>query len=139
MQCRLITFLLIFLLSMMQLRERVKKLRNDHNHIYHLTRSEGVPSVDWGKIIDEKTVSNQDYLLQCFSLSLFTSLVLEIKSFTKESQLLIWKGVLCLYRQISTTKDLDKTCPLSRMKWKSTISFTVKWRPWLLTSVRETR
>lgn len=55
---------------MMQLRERVKKLRNDHNHIYHLTRSEGVPSVDWGKIIDEKTVSNQDYLLQSFSLYL---------------------------------------------------------------------
>ncbi|MCJ8739031.1 hypothetical protein PDJAM_G00042480 [Pangasius djambal] len=40
--------------DMMQLRERVKKLRNDHNHIYHLTRSEGVPSVNWGKIIDEK-------------------------------------------------------------------------------------
>ncbi|KAF4093093.1 hypothetical protein AMELA_G00028160 [Ameiurus melas] len=43
--------------DMMQLRERVKKLRNDHNHIYHLTRSEGVPSVDWGKIIDEKTAN----------------------------------------------------------------------------------
>ncbi|TSQ23945.1 Periplakin [Bagarius yarrelli] len=41
--------------DMKQLRERVKKLRNDHNYIYHLTRSEGVPSVNWGKIIDEKT------------------------------------------------------------------------------------
>ncbi|KAK3552203.1 hypothetical protein QTP86_005268 [Hemibagrus guttatus] len=40
--------------DMKQLRERVKKLRNDHNHIYLLTRSEGVPSVNWGKIIDEK-------------------------------------------------------------------------------------
>ncbi|KAM9457669.1 periplakin [Clarias gariepinus] len=43
--------------DMKQLRERVKKLRTDHNHIYHLTRSEGVPSVNWGKIIDEKTAN----------------------------------------------------------------------------------
>ncbi|KAI5629462.1 periplakin isoform X1 [Silurus asotus] len=43
--------------DMKQLRERVKKLRNDHNHIYHLTRSEGVPSVNWGKLIDEKTTN----------------------------------------------------------------------------------
>ncbi|KAK2829686.1 hypothetical protein Q7C36_017676 [Tachysurus vachellii] len=43
--------------DMKQLRERVKKLRNDHNHIYHLTRSEGVPSVNWGKIVDEKTAN----------------------------------------------------------------------------------
>ncbi|MBN3305154.1 PEPL protein, partial [Amia calva] len=37
-----------------QLRERVKKLRLDHNRIYNITRSEGIPSVDWGRIIDEK-------------------------------------------------------------------------------------
>lgn len=56
---------------MKQLRERVKKLRNDHNHIYHLTRSEGVPSVNWGKIIDEKMVSNQDSSASvCFLFSL---------------------------------------------------------------------
>ncbi|XP_047656821.1 periplakin-like [Tachysurus fulvidraco] len=41
--------------DMKQLRERVKKLCNDHDHIYHLTRSEGVPSLNWNKIIDEKT------------------------------------------------------------------------------------
>uniref|UniRef100_A0AAR2KHQ2 Desmoplakin SH3 domain-containing protein n=1 Tax=Pygocentrus nattereri TaxID=42514 RepID=A0AAR2KHQ2_PYGNA len=39
---------------MKQLRDRVMKLRDEHNHIYHLTRSEGLPSVNWGKIIDEK-------------------------------------------------------------------------------------
>ncbi|XP_062874691.1 periplakin isoform X2 [Trichomycterus rosablanca] len=40
--------------DMKQLRERVNKLRDDHNHIYHLTRSEGRPSVNWGRMIDEK-------------------------------------------------------------------------------------
>ncbi|KAM6957358.1 periplakin [Aplochiton taeniatus] len=40
--------------DMKQLRERVKKLRDDHSRIYHLTRSEGLPSVNWGKIMDEK-------------------------------------------------------------------------------------
>ncbi|KAL7850061.1 hypothetical protein SRHO_G00194100 [Serrasalmus rhombeus] len=40
--------------DMKQLRDRVMKLRDEHNHIYHLTRSEGLPSVNWGKIIDEK-------------------------------------------------------------------------------------
>ncbi|XP_076852637.1 periplakin [Brachyhypopomus gauderio] len=43
--------------DMKQLRERVMKLRDEHNHIYHLTRSEGVPSVNWGKVIDEKLVN----------------------------------------------------------------------------------
>ncbi|XP_046893628.1 periplakin [Hypomesus transpacificus] len=40
--------------DMRQLRDRVMKLREDHDHIYHLTRSEGMPSVNWGKIMDEK-------------------------------------------------------------------------------------
>uniref|UniRef100_A0A8C4ZQZ0 Desmoplakin SH3 domain-containing protein n=1 Tax=Gadus morhua TaxID=8049 RepID=A0A8C4ZQZ0_GADMO len=41
--------------SMKQLRERVMKLKEDHDHIYHLTRSDARPSINWGKIIDEKT------------------------------------------------------------------------------------
>ncbi|XP_026870533.2 periplakin [Electrophorus electricus] len=43
--------------DMRQLRERVMKLRDEHNHIYHITRSEGVPSVNWGKVIDEKVAN----------------------------------------------------------------------------------
>ena len=45
--------------SMKQLRERVMKLKEDHDHIYHLTRSDARPSINWGKIIDEKTVFTQ--------------------------------------------------------------------------------
>ncbi|KAJ3601277.1 hypothetical protein NHX12_032250 [Muraenolepis orangiensis] len=41
--------------DMKQLRERVLKLKEDHDHIYHLTRSDARPSINWGKIIDEKT------------------------------------------------------------------------------------
>ena len=46
--------------SMRQLRDRVMKLREDRDHIYHLTRSEGMPSVNWGKIMDEKLVRERD-------------------------------------------------------------------------------
>ena len=41
---------------MKQLRVRLRKLREDHDRIYHLTRSEGLPSVNWGRIIEEKQV-----------------------------------------------------------------------------------
>ncbi|XP_023654268.2 periplakin [Paramormyrops kingsleyae] len=37
-----------------QLRARVNKLREEHSRIYQLTRSEGLPTVDWGQVIDEK-------------------------------------------------------------------------------------
>uniref|UniRef100_A0A8C9VK20 Periplakin n=1 Tax=Scleropages formosus TaxID=113540 RepID=A0A8C9VK20_SCLFO len=37
-----------------QLRTRVLKLRDEHARIYNLTRSEGLPTVDWGQIMDEK-------------------------------------------------------------------------------------
>nr|XP_015824426.2 periplakin isoform X1 [Nothobranchius furzeri] len=40
--------------DMIQLRERVMKLKEDHERIYRLSRSEGMPSVNWGNIIDEK-------------------------------------------------------------------------------------
>ncbi|XP_028267367.1 periplakin [Parambassis ranga] len=40
--------------DMRQLRERVMKLREDHDRIYHLTRTEGVPSINWGNMMDEK-------------------------------------------------------------------------------------
>ncbi|TKS92301.1 Periplakin 190 kDa paraneoplastic pemphigus antigen 195 kDa cornified envelope precursor protein [Collichthys lucidus] len=40
--------------DMKQLRDRVMKLREDHDHIYHLSRTEGRPSINWGNIIDEK-------------------------------------------------------------------------------------
>uniref|UniRef100_A0A8C6S8T2 Periplakin n=1 Tax=Neogobius melanostomus TaxID=47308 RepID=A0A8C6S8T2_9GOBI len=40
--------------DMNQLRERVRKLREDHDRIYHLIRTEGKPTVNWGNMIDEK-------------------------------------------------------------------------------------
>ncbi|MBN3318082.1 PEPL protein, partial [Atractosteus spatula] len=40
-----------------QLRERVKKLRFDHNRIYSLKRPESLPNMDWGNMIDEKQAS----------------------------------------------------------------------------------
>uniref|UniRef100_A0A7N6AD39 Periplakin n=1 Tax=Anabas testudineus TaxID=64144 RepID=A0A7N6AD39_ANATE len=41
-------------ISMKQLRERVMKLKEDHDRIYHLVRTEGMPSVNWGNMMDEK-------------------------------------------------------------------------------------
>uniref|UniRef100_A0A8C7SKS0 Periplakin n=1 Tax=Oncorhynchus mykiss TaxID=8022 RepID=A0A8C7SKS0_ONCMY len=48
---------------MKQLRVRLRKLREDHDRIYHLTRSEGLPSVNWGRIIEEKqgNLSNKGF------------------------------------------------------------------------------
>lgn len=40
--------------DMKQLREKVMKLREDHERIYHLTRTEGRPSINWGTMMDEK-------------------------------------------------------------------------------------
>ncbi|XP_044038638.1 periplakin [Siniperca chuatsi] len=40
--------------DMRQLRERVMKLREDHDRIYHLVRTEGMPSINWGNMMDEK-------------------------------------------------------------------------------------
>ncbi|KAJ0000679.1 hypothetical protein NQD34_005699 [Periophthalmus magnuspinnatus] len=40
--------------DMKQLRERVLKLREDHDRIYHLIRTEGRPTINWGNMIDEK-------------------------------------------------------------------------------------
>nr|XP_046271255.1 periplakin [Scatophagus argus] len=40
--------------DMKQLRDRVKKLKEDSDHIYHLSRTEGKPSINWGNMIDEK-------------------------------------------------------------------------------------
>uniref|UniRef100_A0A7N6A0A6 Periplakin n=1 Tax=Anabas testudineus TaxID=64144 RepID=A0A7N6A0A6_ANATE len=40
--------------DMKQLRERVMKLKEDHDRIYHLVRTEGMPSVNWGNMMDEK-------------------------------------------------------------------------------------
>uniref|UniRef100_A0A8C7SKP2 Periplakin n=1 Tax=Oncorhynchus mykiss TaxID=8022 RepID=A0A8C7SKP2_ONCMY len=49
--------------DMKQLRVRLRKLREDHDRIYHLTRSEGLPSVNWGRIIEEKqgNLSNKGF------------------------------------------------------------------------------
>lgn len=46
----------VCVISMKQLRERVFKLREDCDHIYHLNRSEGKPSINWGNMMDEKLV-----------------------------------------------------------------------------------
>lgn len=40
--------------DMRQLREKVMKLREDHDRIYHLIRTEGKPSINWGNMMDEK-------------------------------------------------------------------------------------
>lgn len=40
--------------DMKQLRDRVMKLREDHDHIYHLSRTEGKPSINWGTMMDDK-------------------------------------------------------------------------------------
>ena len=55
-----LTVVFLCVCSMKQLRERVMKLKEDHDHIYHLTRSDARPSINWGKIIDEKTVFTPD-------------------------------------------------------------------------------
>ncbi|KAA8585764.1 hypothetical protein FQN60_004458 [Etheostoma spectabile] len=41
-------------LSMKQLRGKLMKLKEDHARIYHLVRTEGRPSINWGNIMDEK-------------------------------------------------------------------------------------
>ncbi|KAJ8374148.1 hypothetical protein SKAU_G00047280 [Synaphobranchus kaupii] len=40
--------------DMKQLRDRVKKLREEYDRIYNVTRSEGLPTINWGNMIDEK-------------------------------------------------------------------------------------
>uniref|UniRef100_A0A3Q4HD13 Periplakin n=1 Tax=Neolamprologus brichardi TaxID=32507 RepID=A0A3Q4HD13_NEOBR len=40
--------------DMKQLRDRVMKLKEEHGHIYHLVRTEGKPSINWGNMMDEK-------------------------------------------------------------------------------------
>ncbi|XP_077069203.1 periplakin isoform X2 [Siphateles boraxobius] len=49
--------------DMRQLRLRVMKLHDDHSRIYNITRSVQVPSVNWGKMIDEKlaNLNNKGY------------------------------------------------------------------------------
>lgn len=43
--------------SMKQLRDRVMKLKEEHGHIYHLVRTEGKPTINWGNMMDEKLVN----------------------------------------------------------------------------------
>ncbi|XP_074553216.1 periplakin [Halichoeres trimaculatus] len=40
--------------DMKQLRERVKNLEENHDSIYHLSRTEGKPTINWGNVMDEK-------------------------------------------------------------------------------------
>ncbi|MEQ2274752.1 hypothetical protein XENORESO_009774 [Xenotaenia resolanae] len=40
--------------DMFQLRERVNKLKEEHDRIYHLSRTEGMPSVNWDNIMEDK-------------------------------------------------------------------------------------
>ncbi|XP_016383168.1 periplakin-like [Sinocyclocheilus rhinocerous] len=49
--------------DMKQLRVRVMKLHEEHDRIYRITRTEQVPTVNWGKIVDEKlaNVNNKGY------------------------------------------------------------------------------
>lgn len=43
-------------ISMVQLRDRVMKLKEDYDNIYHLVRTEGTPTINWGNMMDEKLV-----------------------------------------------------------------------------------
>ncbi|XP_034045796.1 periplakin [Thalassophryne amazonica] len=49
--------------DMKQLRDRVNKLNEEHEHIYSVSRTKGKPSVNWGNIMDEKqeTLSNKGF------------------------------------------------------------------------------
>ncbi|XP_051995690.1 LOW QUALITY PROTEIN: periplakin [Xyrauchen texanus] len=49
--------------DMKQLRVRVMKLREEHDRIYNITRSEQAPTVNWGKMINEKqaTLNNRGF------------------------------------------------------------------------------
>uniref|UniRef100_A0A3Q0SGZ2 Periplakin n=1 Tax=Amphilophus citrinellus TaxID=61819 RepID=A0A3Q0SGZ2_AMPCI len=40
--------------DMKQLRDRVMKLKEEREHIYHLVRTEGKPTINWGNMMDEK-------------------------------------------------------------------------------------
>lgn len=51
--------------SMRQLRDRVFKLREDADNIYHLVRTEGTPTINWGNMMEEKLVWNR----LCLSLA----------------------------------------------------------------------
>ncbi|XP_072916466.1 periplakin [Hemitrygon akajei] len=46
-----------------QLQERVKKLRLEHKKVYNLSRPDGIPTIDWSKLINEKQVelNNQGF------------------------------------------------------------------------------
>ncbi|GCB72374.1 hypothetical protein scyTo_0001964 [Scyliorhinus torazame] len=46
-----------------QLKERVRKLRVKHDEVYNLIRTDGVPTIDWSKMIDEKQaeLNNQGF------------------------------------------------------------------------------
>lgn len=43
-------------ISMVQLRDRVMKLKEDYDNIYQLVRTEGMPTINWGNMMDEKLV-----------------------------------------------------------------------------------
>ncbi|XP_041133217.1 periplakin-like [Polyodon spathula] len=40
-----------------QLKDRVRKLRLEHERVYSLSRSESLPNINWGKIIEEKQMN----------------------------------------------------------------------------------
>ncbi|XP_043567962.1 periplakin [Chiloscyllium plagiosum] len=46
-----------------QLKQRVLKLRAEHEKVYNLTRTDGIPTIDWSKMIDEKQaeLNNQGF------------------------------------------------------------------------------
>ena len=48
---------------MVQLRDRVMKLREEYDQIYNMSRTEGKPSFNWGSMIDEKLVWKSEAFL----------------------------------------------------------------------------
>ncbi|XP_069762201.1 periplakin isoform X2 [Narcine bancroftii] len=46
-----------------QLKERIQKLRQEHRKVYNFARTDGVPTIDWSKLIEEKQteLNNQGF------------------------------------------------------------------------------
>ncbi|KAM6905406.1 periplakin [Xenentodon cancila] len=98
--------------DMRQLRVRVMKLKDDHDRIYQLIRSEGMPSINWGNMMDEK----QDILnSKSFGQDL-PSLEAEV-----EEHNIFHSEVEALAPHISTTGDKDYITSL-QMKYNKLLA-----------------
>lgn len=88
-------FVRVHIFSMRQLRVRVMKLKEDHDRIYHLVRTEGMPSINWGNMMDEKLVQ-YDTCVQN-NISCFTAFTIYTFSYRNHSsKLSAFEGQVCV-------------------------------------------